>query len=106
LSQKQNNSNNELQQQGTSNTKDTNFGSPPQESSITGNRRDCELSGTKWIHRNLFDTISLNIKKNCHYNSIINSSWYNRRRQYKFWQEKEKEKEEKEKEENVRWRGR
>ena len=74
LSQKQNNSNNILQQQRTSNTTDTNFGNPPEENSITGNRRDCELSGTKWIHRNIFDTISLNIKKNCHYNLIINSS--------------------------------
>ena len=46
LSQTQNNSNNESQQQRTSNTKDTNLGSPPEENSIAGNRRDCELSGT------------------------------------------------------------
>ena len=59
LSPKQSNSNNELQQQQTSNTKDTNFGSPPEENSIARNRRDCESSGIKLIQRNIFYTSSL-----------------------------------------------
>ena len=65
LSQKQSNSNNELQQQRTSNTTDTNFRNPPEVNSITGNRRDCELSGTnRYIE--IYFTQAVLLDKNCH----------------------------------------